>query len=974
MLEANSLSTPLSDFASPMDLAEAQLQRELRSMFDVDTQTYLQTYTDLVQRLQPATWTAEIQELYRCVHTIKGGAVTVGADGILYVSTVLEDLLSDLRYLQVAPPLEDGQLTAMLLEAGELLTASLQVHAQGAAAQLAVQPSVDRISVLRAAIQQTYLPEASEQSQLFQEFAEQGFDLVVLELEMAIEQLPAQGPVPVATIKSAKQTLQQLLQIGQDLEFEAGWKKLLQLSRILFSGAESDFWQAQWPSYLKTLKASASKGGKFPESVALSAFVPEAVASAQETAAPAKPVLTETRSQPVEAAWAPAPEPAVIVPIVEVSSLEQPSPSTKVEEPKAIATEPLPKDLPLETVAQVQIPVPLERLDRSAQNLVETLLSARATQGTYRTLQSQLVQLVALAQESAEYITRLRQLQDEYALMSRAEDERLNPTSGPVLERYRQGYTVINRLLETSLRLSELGEEVATSSGQTSEHLQLLDRNILSLQHTVEESRLIPFKTLGFRIRGILRDLITRYGKPAQLVIRGENLELDAGTVQALEPALLHLIRNAYDHGLETPEERTALGKPAQGTIQLSLQRQGNLYRLDVQDDGRGIDAQSIQQIARAKSLPLQNTDTPANLLAVLCQSGFSSRSSVSEISGRGVGMDVVATQVAAVGGRLSLDTQLEQGSSFHLLVPVPHLLLRCVLVKAGDRTFAIPSEEVVTTELFSNLNATQQMDAQHRYSWLIRHQDASIPAVDLLAYWQPQNGLRSLSDTAIALRVRSQSVNTSGSPNETWLLADDLLEQVDLLTSPIPKPLNAPTGLMGFSMLADGRLIPVLEPSSLVEQIVAEPVAKPTTEPAAAVASSQPPLTAEPAPQSTTPVILVVDDAALVRRRIEASLTSYGYTVFTCSDGLEAWNWLQSHPTPNLMISDIEMPGMDGFTLIDRCRQADINIPVLVVSSRLSEEWGKEARRLGATDYLTKGFTTPELLSKVRAYLTESR
>jgi chemotaxis protein histidine kinase CheA len=174
MLEANSLSTPLSDFASPMDLAEAQLQRELRSMFDVDTQTYLQTYTDLVQRLQPATWTAEIQELYRCVHTIKGGAVTVGADGILYVSTVLEDLLSDLRYLQVAPPLEDGQLTAMLLEAGELLTASLQVHAQGAAAQLAVQPSVDRISVLRAAIQQTYLPEASEQSQLFQEFAEQG--------------------------------------------------------------------------------------------------------------------------------------------------------------------------------------------------------------------------------------------------------------------------------------------------------------------------------------------------------------------------------------------------------------------------------------------------------------------------------------------------------------------------------------------------------------------------------------------------------------------------------------------------------------------------------------------------------------------------------------------------------------------------------------------------------------------------------
>jgi CheY-like chemotaxis protein len=116
---------------------------------------------------------------------------------------------------------------------------------------------------------------------------------------------------------------------------------------------------------------------------------------------------------------------------------------------------------------------------------------------------------------------------------------------------------------------------------------------------------------------------------------------------------------------------------------------------------------------------------------------------------------------------------------------------------------------------------------------------------------------------------------------------------------------------------------------------------------------------------------ILVVDDAALMRRRIESSLTSYGYLIDTCGDGLEAWNWLQRNPHPSLIITDIEMPNMDGFTLIERCRQANITVPTLVISSRLAEEWGQEARRLGATDFLTKGFSTTELVNKVNTCLS---
>ncbi|MDV2993718.1 MAG: Sensor histidine kinase RcsC [Chroococcidiopsis sp. SAG 2025] len=917
MLEQHSSTAAESDF---VDVAELQLQQELRSMFAVDTQTYLQTYMNLVQKLQPQTWTADIQETYRCVHTIKGGAVTVGADGILYVSTILEDLLFDLRYLQTAPPLEDGQLSQMLAEAGELLTASLQVEVTGEAAIAAVQPSVDRIAALRQEIQQLYLPEANEQTKLFQEFAEQGFDLVVLDLEMALEEMPDRGQVPPEVIKIAKQTLQQLIQIGNDLEFEAGWLDLLRYSKALLNRPESDFWRSQWSKYLPLLKDSARQGGKLPAG---------------------KGAILATSHQP---------------------------PAT-LPTPVRAGLETRPYQLPTPAETNIQVPVPLERLERSSQRLVETLLSARAVQGFYQSLQTQIGQLLSLAQDSVQYLTQLRQVQDDYALLDNLQQQRSSLSTAPVLERYRQGYTIVNRLLEVSLRLSELGAEAATSSRLTADSLQLLDRNVLNLQQTVEESRLIPFKVLGFRAKGILRDLINRFGKPAQLIVQGEHLELDAGTVQHLEPALLHLMRNAYDHALEPAADRLALGKSEQGTIILSLRRQGKFYLLSLQDDGGGIDASKISQLAQARGLPLTRTDTPADLLAVLCQPGFSSRSEVSDISGRGVGMDVVATQIASIGGHLNLKTLLGAGTTFQMQVPVPHLLVRCVLVQAGDRNFAIPAEEIVTTTLWSNLSATpsDRDPMSSAPNWFVTQDEASMPCLDLLEYWQPgARANRPLSDTAICLRIRP-TFSSVTAERDAWLLADDLLEQSELLIEPLPSPLISPLGLMGVTLQTDGMSIAVLEPASLAAHLWMSPIGDGdrTVVPSFDLAE----IFAEPPAASRT--ILVVDDAALVRRRIEASLTANGYTVETCRDGLEAWTWLSSHPVPALLITDIEMPGMDGFTLIDRCRQAGMKLPALVISSRLSEEWSNEARRVGATDYLTKGFTTPELLSKVGSFVS---
>ena len=1232
---------PLGQSDEAMDAMEAQLQQELRSMFEVDTQKGLQTFLDQAPRLHPQTWSKDIQTLYRTIHTIKGGSVTVGADAILQVATVLEDLLSDLRHLETAPSLQDGTLAEILVEAGELLASTISIEAQGETARAQVEPSVQRIQTLRSQIQQRYLPQWSEQKQLQQEFAQQGLDLVVLDLEIALENLPQQAKLPENILQTARNITDQLYQIGQDLQLSSGWETLLRQAETLMGEPDARLWHTQWPRLFQALKTCARGGGSsvpfelvFPEktlekeSQALSeggaksetaalhpplprelfseapetelfdvfadvgsflsetlgddileleetpitklaavdsqtgveiasaeladtlltdalaenplaqdpsaedpltgdslvedvftdvgAFLsetltddvlepegflepqgflesqgvveteevlepegrlaPESVLELESFPKPEgvlepgvtatdNPIETqldhpsdasdseltgidtflnglEALGDPLESStvwWdvdaSEVPEEAVeaegdgtltpevdnwvadlladaldvddafealdindafetldvegrgIAPALDIpatpaaidlladaltaadeSTAPDPSALTpeplasKSLEPESLSSKPLTSKSPepaapapaaaVEPAEQIQIPVPLEKLDQSAQDLISTLLSVRSTQGYSQVLQNQIVQLVSLAQEGVQHITHLRQIQDDYALMNNLEPNLRE--SGPTPERYRQGYTAINRLLETSLRLSELGAEAEKTAKQMTESLQLLDNRVLKLQATVEESRLVPFRNLAFRARAILRELTTRFKKPAKLVVQGELTELDVGTARSLEPALLHLVRNAFDHALEPPEERKTRGKPEQGVLTLSLQRRGNTYRLDVQDDGRGINPEAIRARALALELPLNNTSNQSDLLAVICQPGFSSETEVSDISGRGVGMDVVAAQIVKLGGKLTLDTSLGEGTTFHLQFPVPHLLLPCVMLQAGDRTFAIPNEDIKTLALLESLRATPIQEPNGLYSWQIEMDDEAIPGLDLIEYWQPQRVSRSLEETTVCAYIQSPTANRGA-----WLMADDLLGQFDLLFDPLPAPLRSPEGIMGVSLQPDGTLVPVIDGAAIVEWLYRAPQES----------SSDLSDTADPTVQDTlaySPTILIVDDAALMRRRLEVSLTAYGHLTHTCADGLEAWKWLKVNPNPALIITDIEMPNMDGFTLIDRCRQENIQVPILVVSSRLSEEWFDEAKRLGANDYLTKGFSTLELVNKV--------
>lgn len=974
----------MSQYPSDIDAAEAELQQELREMFTVDTQQHLETYFTLIGQLNPRSWVADIQHLYRAIHTVKGGAVTVAADAMLHTAIVLEDLLSDLRYLEQAPPLEDHQLEEILLEAGELLTSSVEITATGDLAISQVQPTVQRLQQLREQVKQLYLPDWSELKQVHQEFAEQGFNLVILELEMALGKIPDRGLVSTKIIDIAHGMIDQLTQIGQDLELADGWIRSIEYCDLLIDRPVGQLWRQVWPEYFQILKACVKDSGKISDDdleklKRIGASEANFDAEVVEVSL-AAPNLNSSSELPdlLDNLFAFADDDTTIQSSSELPDLldnlfdfeddeltHESLEYSQVMNSNAAIQLILPAPLPelsttpiIEPISRgIQIPVSLERLDKSAQQVVDTLLTARAVKNISNQLQSQLSKLTNLTQESSQFVAKLRQIQDDYAQLGILRDEQTSSGSNVTLERYHQGYSTINRLLENILRMSELGQEIEIANYQNSTNLDALDRSILRLKDEIETSRLVPFKNMILRARAILRDLTNRYGKLAELITENEQIELDASIVQQLEPALLHLLRNAYDHGLESITQRLASGKPPKGMISLSLNRRGNLYRLMVEDDGGGIDPQIIHQLARDKGFALDRTNTNTELLAVICQPGFTSSSSVSEVSGRGVGMDVVVAQIARIGGKLSLETNLGHGTKFTIEVPAPQLLLPCVLFQVGERTVAIPTDEILETALMSSMVTESVDQATSLCTWKLTTSQGVVSGFDLANYWQPMQRL--LPDTAICIRTRQANDTT-----EIWLIADDLSAQAELLINPLPSPLIAPIGLLGVSLQPDGRMISILDPIALTAKIA--------TAPSHADSYSLITLAIENS-KSSSKTILIVDDAALMRRRFESSLNSHGFITYTCNDGVEALNWLGANFHPDLMITDVEMPNMDGFTLIDRCRQAKMDLPILVVSSRLSEEWGKEAHRLGANDYLNKGFSTPELMQKVDRLLNIS-
>jgi two-component system chemotaxis sensor kinase CheA len=429
--------------------------------------------------------------------------------------------------------------------------------------------------------------------------------------------------------------------------------------------------------------------------------------------------------------------------------------------------------------------------------------------------------------------------------------------------------------------------------------------------------------------------------------VRGAETELDRGVLQQLADPLLHLVRNAIDHGIESPAERVAAGKDEQATVVLHAMQLSSEVIIAVIDDGRGIDAERVRERAAEGGSDVSGlTDEEALLL--IFRSGVSTAASISDVSGRGVGLDVVRTSIDAVRGRVEVRSELGTGSEFRVIVPITLAVLPCLLVAAGGRRYAIPMHSVAVSQAHD-----PERDAHSEGRPLVWVGDTTVP-------------LSSLQETLGVTgerRADGPIVVVAGVTRRHAFQVDGLLGQRDVVVKGLSRLLGRIGLFTGASVEPDGSILLVLDGPGLIDRAR---LALPATDVAFA------PPDDGPAPEAKRRSVLVVDDALTVRELQRSILEHAGFDVRVAGDGVEALSVL-SEAAFDLVLTDIDMPRMDGFGLTETIRgtPALANLPVLILTSRSSDVDRQRGLEVGADGYIVKSaFDEASLLNAVNGLL----
>jgi len=498
--------------------------------------------------------------------------------------------------------------------------------------------------------------------------------------------------------------------------------------------------------------------------------------------------------------------------------------------------------------------------------------------------------------------------------------------------RLRSTDEVVARRLET--RVAQLGRALAA------------DRRTLllatsGLDEEVRRARTLPFAEACAGLERTVRDLAREAGKQVRLEIQDGALELDRSLLQGLREPLLHLVRNAVDHGLETPAERRAAGKPEEGRVTLTARLLGGRVQVVVEDDGQGLDLASIRERARTRGLPVLNDEGDARLIFL---SGLSTAEAVTSVSGRGVGLDVVRAQVEALRGSVDITFQPGQGTRFTLDVPLTLSTLRVLLVTAGGHTFAVAGESVAR---LLRLEPGEVRTVQGRQLWATPQ--ALVPLATLTAVLGLPEGTP---------RPRPGAMVLASGELRAVLVVDEVVAEQEVLIRGLGPRIRRAGHVSGMAVLPDGRMAALLNPASLVR----------AAEGRTALAGLFP----TPVEKKARRRILLADDSLTTRTLERSILESAGYDVLACVDGQEAWERLQAEGA-DAVVSDVEMPRMDGFALTEAVRGSPRfgRLPVVLVTARAKPEDKARGLQAGASAYLVKSaFDQTHLLETLRQLL----
>jgi chemosensory pili system protein ChpA (sensor histidine kinase/response regulator) len=520
------------------------------------------------------------------------------------------------------------------------------------------------------------------------------------------------------------------------------------------------------------------------------------------------------------------------------------------------------------------------------------------------------------------------------------------------LDRYTEFHLLTRELTETASDIATIGARVAATIGDFDSDLTRLGRLTREVQDKTMEFRMVSLGTLETQLERAVRATGESCGKLVDFAMEGAHVALDKSLLEQMADPLLHLLRNAVDHGIESRQQRLTAGKPERGQITVRAFHEGTDVLIEVQDDGAGLNIERIRNLAVERGLTTKAAAagmTADALQAFIFEPGFSTARQVSEISGRGVGMDVVKSKVARLGGRVYVTSQPGEGATISVRVPMTLAISRVLLVRAAGQTFGLPLGAVVQ---------------------IVRPHPTSIGTVGAERVFTIDGKTYPLRDLAGTLGLARPAAAPAVQPvlianlsrRRVALAVDEIVNSRDAVVKKLGSHLKHVPGIWGATLLGDGTVVLILNAADLAGAadeavIIRQPVRR----------------AAEHAPYN----VLIVDDSLSIRHVLSLAVKKAGWNAVPARDGLEALELIDGGATlPDLVLLDIEMPRMDGFEFLStiRSQKARADLPIVMLTSRGGEKHREKAQALGVTDYMVKPFQEDTLIANIDRLVKESR
>ncbi|MCB5190007.1 Hpt domain-containing protein [Methylobacillus arboreus] len=536
------------------------------------------------------------------------------------------------------------------------------------------------------------------------------------------------------------------------------------------------------------------------------------------------------------------------------------------------------------------------------------------------------------------------QLQSRMTLLQES-----NETFDPLeFDRFTRLQELTRMMAESVNDVSTIQQGLLRNLDETEAALQQQSRMNRDLQYGLMSVRRVPFSLIAERLHRIVRQTARELDKQVELTLDGVDTEIDRSVLDRMGAAIEHILRNAVAHGIETPEERRSHGKSAHGSITLRIRQENDEIMLTVSDDGAGVNLAQVRERALAQHLlqPDQEVSSQA-LLALIFEPGFTTARTLSQISGRGVGLDAVRSDITALGGRIDVSSSQGTGAIFSIFLPVTLSVSQAVLVRYSERKFALPAvmvEQVVKLKP----DALTAAYADGKLSWASH--DYPLYFLGRLC-GDAQAAAESQRYTPVML-LRSGQYRIA-------LHVDDILGSQEVVMKQIGPQLARVPGMIGATVLGDGGIVLIINPLQLANRE------------ALSAGSVNIAVTADASVAATKPLALLVDDSLTMRKVLGRFLEREGYDVVTAKDGMEAIQAMQQ-ALPAVILTDIEMPRMDGFELARNVRDDERtrDIPLIIVSSRTAEKHQALATSLGVNAFFGKPVQEDELAAKLRQLL----